>query len=232
MIVQVFLLGGRLAVDGNPQNSGGPLVRVWGMDANGRAFFQNVYAQQLTKDGALLAALECALKVDDVIGIQLGDKKARFRVVRTSAAALPQRINAEVEVLQGQECPWKDALPTATSAPAAPSGRDKRKFLRHKIRFPLELHGERAASTHMQTNATDISGRGCYVEMMMPLPLGTPVQITFWLDSDKIITNGVVRASDPGVGMGIEFTGLEISNQERFQKHLDKLDDSRLGPKE
>ena len=61
----------------------------------------------------------------------------------------------------------------------------------------------------MQTNATDIGGRGCYVETLLPLPLGTKVKITFWMDSEKIQTSGVVRASDGGVGMGIEFTQLD-----------------------
>jgi hypothetical protein len=34
----------------------------------------------------------------------------------------------------------------------------------------------------------------------------------------------VVRTRDPGVGMGIEFTGLPEESKKRFQAHLDKLD--------
>ena len=75
----------------------------------------------------------------------------------------------------------------------------------------------------MQTNATDIGGRGCYVETLLPLAIGTKVTITFWMDSEKIHTSGVVRASDGGVGMGIEFTQLDNHVQDRLQKHLDKL---------
>jgi hypothetical protein len=76
----------------------------------------------------------------------------------------------------------------------------------------------------MQTNATDIGGRGCYVETLLPLPMGTRVKITFWMDDEKIQTSGVVRASDGGVGMGIEFTQLDDHVQERLQKHVEKLD--------
>ena len=75
----------------------------------------------------------------------------------------------------------------------------------------------------MQTNATDIGGRGCYVETLLPLPLGTKIKITFWMDSEKIQTSGVVRASNGGVGMGIEFTQLDNHVQERLQQHLEKL---------
>jgi hypothetical protein len=45
------------------------------------------------------------------------------------------------------------------------------------------------------------------------------------MDSEKVHTSGIVRASDGGVGMGIEFTALDNHVQERLQKHLDKLDD-------
>ena len=37
---------------------------------------------------------------------------------------------------------------------------------------------------------------------------------------------GIVRASDPGVGMGIEFTDLENQVQERLQSLLEKMDTS------
>lgn len=81
----------------------------------------------------------------------------------------------------------------------------------------------------MQTSATDIGGRGCYVETLIPLQLGTKVNITFWMDSEKVTTSGVVRASDPGVGMGIEFTALDNTVQERLQQHLEKLDTGLTG---
>jgi len=45
------------------------------------------------------------------------------------------------------------------------------------------------------------------------------------MDSEKIHTSGVVRASDPNVGMGIEFTELENNVQEKLQQYLDKLNE-------
>jgi len=44
----------------------------------------------------------------------------------------------------------------------------------------------------------------------------------FWIDFEKIITPAVVRTSDPGVGMGIEFIGLSTQNQERVQQAVEK----------
>lgn len=207
-----------------------PLVRLWGMDANGKAFFQNAYARNLASDSALIVAVESQLNVGDVIGVQLGDKKARFKITAVADAGIPMKTDIQVEILQGMEVPWKSSVPKAP-VNAALSLKNKRRFVRHKIRFPIELRDERGAGTHIQTNATDISGRGCYVEMLIPFPVGTPVSATFWMESEKVVATGVVRASDPGVGMGIEFTGLKEAIQERLQRHLETLDNNRLGPK-
>ena len=79
----------------------------------------------------------------------------------------------------------------------------------------------------MQTNATDMNGRGCYVETLLPAALGTPLTVTFWIESEKVSTTAVVRASDPGVGMGIEFIGLDESSQNHLQSQIEK---SAAGP--
>jgi hypothetical protein len=85
------------------------------------------------------------------------------------------------------------------------------------------LRDERGGGGSMNTQAADISGRGCYVETLVPLPLGTPLTLTFWIDSEKIATAALVRSSDPGVGMGIEFTGLNEETKERLQRHLESM---------
>ena len=76
----------------------------------------------------------------------------------------------------------------------------------------------------MQCSATDIGGRGCYVESLVPLPTGTEIVVTLWIDSEKVTCRGTVRASDPGVGMGIEFLDLQVQIQERLQEYLVKID--------
>jgi hypothetical protein len=197
------------------------LVRVWGM-ADGHAFFQNAYARKLSSAGALLADIEHPLHPDDVVGVQYGDKKARFRVLQVSESTLPQRIHAQVQLMEGQHCPWEQHLSPGQKTIAA-SGHNKRQFPRYKTHFPLELRANRTGGGPMQTNSADISGRGCYVETLVPLPLGTNLNIVLWIESDKISTTGIVRSSDPGVGMGIEFTGLDLQTKERLQEFLSKL---------
>src|SRR3989442_80283 len=96
--------------------------------------------------------------------------------------------------------------------------------MRNKSPFPLELLPERRNSGSMGPGATDVRGRGCYVETLLPLPLGTALGITFWMDSEKITTSGIVKACDGGVGMGVEFTGLDDTPQERLQQFIEAMD--------
>ena len=75
----------------------------------------------------------------------------------------------------------------------------------------------------MNTKSADISARGCYVETMLPLPVGKVLNITFWLDSERVSTPAVVRSCDGGVGMGIEFTGLDDKTRERLQQQIEAM---------
>jgi len=199
------------------------LVRVWGMDADGRPFFQNANASNLSSDGAQLSSINHLLKAGDVIGIQHAERKARFKVVWVIDGGHARKIDVGVQLLPNQRSPWQD-LAAWEKQEVSTSG-NKRRFERHKVLFPIEISFEDSRRSHIHTSATDIGGRGCYVETLLPLALGTKVHITFWMNDEKFQTSGVVRTSDPGVGMGIEFTALDNTVQEQLQQHLDKLDD-------
>ena len=195
------------------------------MAASGRTFSQYVHARNISSTGALFSGLEHELKVGDVIGVQYGERKSRCRVVWVMDAGALQKVEAGVQIVADQDCPWRDELkPEQISPPPEPSNR--RRFARHKISFPLELRDERV-QTPMRVNATDVSGNGCYVETILPLGVGTTLRVEFWIDVEKISATAVVRTSDPGVGNGIEFTGLTPETKQRLQDHLDKVDPLR-----
>jgi hypothetical protein len=200
-------------------------VRVWGMGANDQPFFQNAVAQNVSITGACIYGIEQELKVGDVIGVQYQGKKARCKVIWIVDAGGLKKIKAGIQLVADQECPWTAMLPAevVASAPAPRPPDNRRKFLRHKISFPLELRDERV-NTPMRVSATDISGNGCYIETVMPLAISTMLKLDLWIDQEHISTSATVRTRDPGVGMGIEFTGMTEDSKKRFQAHLDKLD--------
>ena len=203
-------------------------VRVFGMGADEHPFFQNAQATNISHDGALLSGIDHQLKVGDVIGVQYGNKKARFKVAWVVEGGPLHKIQVGVQLLSDQECPWKELLkePEKPSAPTPPQNR--RRFARHKISVPMEVRDERV-NTPMRVNATDISGNGCYIETILPLPKGTTLRIEFWREEEKIATTAIVRASDPGVGMGIEFIGLPEEARQRLQQYLEKIDPHASG---
>jgi hypothetical protein len=50
------------------------------------------------------------------------------------------------------------------------------------------------------------------------------VRVDFWLDSEHVKVTAMVRTCDPGVGNGIEFTGMPASIKQRMQAYLDVID--------
>jgi hypothetical protein len=208
-------------------------VRVWGMGANGQPFHQGAIAQNISATGACIFGIEPELKVGDVIGVQYEARKARCKVIWVVDAGALKKTQVGVQLVADQECPWAAMLPPEAKGDAKALVRhdNRRKFVRHKISFPLELRDERV-NTPLRVNATDVSGNGCYVETVMPLAVGTALRVDFWIEQEKFSPTAVVRTRDPGVGMGIEFTGLPEEGKKRFQGHLDKIDPGMaFGPK-
>ena len=76
----------------------------------------------------------------------------------------------------------------------------------------------------MRINATDVSGNGCYVETILPLPIGTTLRVDFYLENQHIKISALIRTCDPGVGNGIEFTGMPLEGKQQFQAYLDGID--------
>lgn len=198
------------------------------MAADGCPFSQNVHARNVSAYGAKLSGLEKELNPGDIIGVQLGGKKARCKVIWAANTGREQKIEVGVALLEGQPSPWQTETEArrVASAPisaGATAPKEKRKFSRQRVPFPIEIRDEQSAGTHMQTNTADIGGGGCYIETRLPLPVGKVLTIIFWLNSAKIQTTGIVRTCDGGVGMGIEFTGLAEATKIHLQEVLEAM---------
>jgi hypothetical protein len=194
-------------------------LRVWGMGADGRGFSQQAQARNISNNGALLCGFERDLKVGETIGLQHGEQKVRCQIVWVSNTGSVQKIQAGVKLLSGMVCPWRAELQAAADV----STQNVRRWNRHKISVAVELSGKEAKAP-MRVKATDISAGGCYVEIGVPFPVGTTLSASLWIASDKLTSTSIVRSSDLGVGMGIEFVGLTANQRQRFQGYLESLD--------
>jgi hypothetical protein len=203
------------------------MIHVFGMDADSRPFSQRAQVHNISDHGAKLSGLEKRLRVGEIIGVQVGEKKARFKVMWV-AGGPDQKTEVGVKMVEGQPSPWqkeRETLRATSTKPISrtkPPAKDKRKYPRHRISFPIEIRDETIGS-NLGTKTSDIGGQGCYVETMVPFPRKKAVTVTFWLNSQRIQTAAIVRTSDGGVGMGIEFTGLEETTQKELQQYLENL---------
>lgn len=197
-------------------------LRVWGIGADGHGFSQPAQARNISNRGALLCGIEHDLKVGETIGLQHGTTKVRCQVVWVSNTGSVQKIQAGVKLLGGMVCPWTAELRAADIADTN-TQQNIRRWNRHKISVRVEL-SEKDGKSPMRVSATDISAGGCYVEMGVPFPVGTTLSASLWIASDKLTSMSIVRTSDLGMGMGIEFVGLTVNQRERFQGYLESLD--------
>jgi PilZ domain len=193
-------------------------LRVWGMGADGRIFSQHARARNVSIGGALISDIDRDLKIGDTIGVQRGEKKARCKVIWTLNTRSAEKIRAGVQLLSEKDCPWTALLPKTDESTPIPA-KGTRRWERHKILQLIALYEQRAAAP-MRVTATDISASGCYVETISPFAMGTSLTVDLRFGTERILTRAFVRASDPGVGMGIEFVGLTTDEQRRFQEYL------------
>ncbi len=82
---------------------------------------------------------------------------------------------------------------------------NRRGQTRYVCRLGAEVYRQ-GSSVRNYCHLSDLSPGGCYLEMPLAFPTGTPVEITVRTQEMKLRLSGSVRASHPGYGMGISFT--------------------------
>ena len=81
---------------------------------------------------------------------------------------------------------------------------NRRGQTRYACRLGAEVY-QRGSSVRNYCHLSDLSPGGCYLEMPLAFPAGTPVEITVRTQDMKLRVSGEVKASHPGYGMGISF---------------------------
>jgi hypothetical protein len=104
----------------------------------------------------------------------------------------------------------------------APAPAERRKFVRYTVRVQIEIRPE-GVEIPMRLETTDLSRSGCYVQVMMPLPVGMRLQATLWLDGTAIVVRGLVVTSHPQFGNGIMFVDYEGDAEPLLNKYLDAV---------
>lgn len=85
-------------------------VLIWGTDIEGQRFAQSAVARNISQHGALLAGIDGQLRPGDLLGVQHGAKRARFRVVWARRSGTQEKTLAAVQRLEAEVCPWFEEL--------------------------------------------------------------------------------------------------------------------------
>ena len=89
-------------------------VRVWGIDEGGRWLAQVAIAHNISRGGALLMGLQHQLRCGDLILVEYDTSKARFRIVWIRDSEGPHKIQAAVQRLDEDKCPWEQVIEEQT----------------------------------------------------------------------------------------------------------------------
>jgi hypothetical protein len=93
----------------------------------------------------------------------------------------------------------RDAVARLRSEPS-----NRRGQTRYACRLGAEVY-QQGSSVRNYCHLSDLSPGGCYLEMPLAFPAGTPVEITVRTHDMKLRLSGDVKASHPGYGMGVSF---------------------------
>ena len=107
-----------------------------------------------------------------------------------------------------------------STAPTRPP--ERRQFPRHSVQVQIELHQD-GSEIPMRLETSDLSRGGCYIQLMMTLPIASYVHATLWLDNIAVRVRGRVVTRHPQFGNGIMFLEFENDGEKRLTDYLDSL---------
>ena len=107
-----------------------------------------------------------------------------------------------------------------SSTPIA--GSDRRQHPRYTVQVQIELRPE-GTDVPLRLETSDLSRSGCYVQIFMPLPVGSRIRATLWLDGYRVVMHGRVVTRHPQFGNGIMFLEFEGDAEQRLIRYLDAI---------
>jgi hypothetical protein len=202
-------------------------VRIFGTDQEGRPFSENVVTVDVSREGVRLHGVQAQIKVGETVGLTHGSNKGRFCVKWIGQAGSPSHGHMGLQNLAPQKPLWDMALPAAGTDSFGGKGKaaERRAHPRLKSTNSLELHPDGEAAP-IWGKAVDLSLGGCFVEMPIPLKMGTTLKVALWVQDTKVWVSGKVVNSRPGFGIGIQFTAIKPEDTERLRSFLQSI--SRL----
>lgn len=216
----------RLEIEGLP-------VKVWGMAASGHPFVLNGVVHEVSYRGGRLDGLTCPIAPGEVIAVQYGSRKGRFRVVWVADAASERAGQVGIRALD-DACIWEAELANVSPVadenhqdPLAAARRDRRQYARFRCPGNVQLSRSQGGQ-QVWAKLGDLSLGGCYVDTPVPENIGTKLWLVLHLQDNKISAAGEVRSCVPALGMGVQFTSFGTGSREILKQVVERLSPPKL----
>ena len=201
-------------------------VRVFGTDADGKPFSENVLTADISRYGARLAGVQARVRPGEVVGMSHGESKGRFVVQWVGEPDTPRSGQLGLLNRAPEKWKWEATLPPAYmdnyAGGAARAGGERRQHPRIRSANSAQVQGEGDAAP-IWGKTVDISEGGCFIEMPIPLEEGSRVKVTLWVKERKLWAKGRVVSSRPGFGIGVQFTEMSPGDSQQLTDFLKTL---------
>ncbi|MGH9714215.1 MAG: PilZ domain-containing protein [Candidatus Acidiferrales bacterium] len=112
-------------------------------------------------------------------------------------------------------------------SPGAPTDsgqpfRDKREVPRYSFIAEVTVT-DTSSDTRFSGRISEISRKGCYVDILNPLPVATSLQLKVTRDLGAFIATGKVIYTQPGMGMGVAFVTIADDQMKTLDAWLAEL---------
>ncbi len=228
-------------------------VRLFGLDAMGRPVNCECSTVDISANGVRLIGSQ-QWRPGEIVGIRHGSEKGRFRVVWTAQPGPAAETHIGLQAVEVSRYFWgvnmlqfSPSTPTTTSVGSRAAGTTETTPKPHRLsatsvplpqadgRYHLRLRCNGGAKivvsgTNHWATVIDISNGGCYVECPTTYPVGTLLYVKLGIDDFKFDSDGVVRVSHPGMGMGLEFLRTTSLQRRILEEYVAELarDPNRL----
>jgi hypothetical protein len=123
---------------------------------------------------------------------------------------------------------YKQEAKKQEGAATAAATADRRNAGRHTFTASAEVV-EHSSGARFLARTTDIGPGGCFVDTILPFPVGAKVRVMVRKGETDFETDGSVVYSQTGLGMGIAFHPLERYQRQALDNWLMELTGSKQG---
>ena len=166
--------------------------------------------------------------LDEFLGAHIprGEEKQRFFDVNNVTVEVeePARMSVISRERTAQQGPptavAEDVAPSTMSHTTTANADNRRTQARYSCRIGAEVY-RTGTSVPNHCCLTDLSAGGCYLEVPLPFPQGSSVEILVRTYEMKLQLRGTVQTSHPGYGMGVIFELKTKEEQANVKKLID-----------